>query len=307
MRIECRSHAKINWTLEVLGQRPDGYHEIRTVLQTIALHDLLVLEKTHEQIEIICNSPSVPVDERNLVHRAAMLLRQAKGVQAGARINIVKRIPVGGGLGGGSSNAAAALLGLQELWQVRLAPSHLIELGAAIGSDVPCFFYGGTVLGVGRGAEVYPLPDIWTPHLLLVTPAIEVSTREIYAEASRRPELTSVGHLANIPDCCSVVYGSSGLWLNSGGSVTWLQEARNDLEAVVATRYPEIGRIRERLKQLGAATVRMSGSGSTVFAVFEHLKAVESATSELSGEPWQVIRTQTLSRDQYWNALMEKG
>jgi 4-diphosphocytidyl-2-C-methyl-D-erythritol kinase len=305
MRIECRSYAKINWTLEVLGQRADGYHEVRTVLQTVALHDLLSFERTDERIEITCDEPSVPVDEQNLVYRAAARLQQMTGIRSGVRVSITKRIPVGGGLGGGSSNAAVALLALQRLWQVPLSPGDLIEMGAAIGSDVPFYFYGGTVIGLGRGSEVYPLPDVSAQHILLVTPPIHVSTREAYAAVSHG-QLTSQILQANIAHCCKAVFRACGPLMTPVGRFDWNEEIRNDLEAVIVAKYPEIGRIIERLRQLGARVVRMSGSGSTVFATFESGERLEKAEPDLAGEPWRVVRTRAVGREEYGERLINE-
>ncbi|MBI3951975.1 MAG: 4-(cytidine 5'-diphospho)-2-C-methyl-D-erythritol kinase [Acidobacteria bacterium] len=306
MRIECRAYAKINWTLEVLGRRTDGYHEVRTVLQTVALHDLLRFERTDECIEITCDNPSVPVDEQNLVYRAAARLRQVKDVRAGVRAHIAKRIPVAGGLGGGSSNAAVALLTLQKLWKVPLSPKELIALGATIGSDVPFFFYGGTAIGLGRGSEVYPLRDYGAQDLLLVTPHIQVSTGEAYAAVSQQLQLTSRGLPGNIPDCCAAVFRAYGPLTKKVDAFAWHEEAGNDLEAVIVTKYLEMGRIIERLRQLGAKAVRMSGSGSTVFAAFESREAIERAESNVADEPWQVVRTRTVGREEYWEQLIRE-
>jgi 4-diphosphocytidyl-2-C-methyl-D-erythritol kinase len=300
MKLRCRSYAKINWTLEVLGLRPDGYHELRTILQTIDLHDELLFERTESGIEIISNEPALPLDEGNLVYRAADLLRQSKRIHAGVRAHINKRIPMGGGLGGGSSNAAMTLLALQQLWQTPLQAEELIELGATIGSDVPCFFYGGTVVGLGRGAEVYPLPDCIRPHLLLVVPPIHVATRDAYAALRQR--LTTQSHLAKIADCCAAVLRTYQPWSTSSGEFGWKDAGANDLEPVVVALYPEISRMLQQIDELGATLVRMSGSGSTVFAVFDSEEIANHAQAELAKTPWRVIRTRTVGRDEYWES-----
>ncbi len=168
MTFTLPSFAKINWTLEVLGRRADGYHELRTLLQTISLCDELRFTSRSCGIEITCDVPDVPCDETNLAHRAATLLNASTGIHRGVLIEITKRIPVAGGLGGGSSNAAVTLIALQRLWNLHLTPRDLFALGSQLGADVPCFFLGGTCLGIGRGDEVYPLADIQAEHLLLV-------------------------------------------------------------------------------------------------------------------------------------------
>lgn len=306
MNIECRSYAKINWTLEVLGLRPDGYHELRTILQTINLYDLISFETTDGVIEVKCGDPSVPEDERNLVYRAAVLFRQQTGVRSGVRVKLTKRIPVAAGLGGGSSNAAVALLALQRLWQVPLSPGERLQLGAAVGADVPFFFYGGTAVGVGRGSEVYPLPDVMAPHLLLVTPPIAISTSEVYRAVRERPELTSQSLGANIPGCCAVVYRAYEPPVDPAKTLAGDEQAGNDLEPVVVNRHPAIRQIVERLNQLGAIGARMSGSGATVWARFESREALERAAANLAGEPWRVVPTRAVGRQEYWETLMSQ-
>src|SRR5258706_4073077 len=157
--IKIKSYAKINWTLDVLFKREDGYHELRTIYQTVSLHDDLRLSEPNGAIEIICEDQRVPCDETNLAFKAALMLREATGSSKGARIEIEKRIPVAAGLGGGSSNAAATLLALIKLWQIEIEDGELIKLAASLGSDVPFFLIGGTALGAGRGEEVYPIEE----------------------------------------------------------------------------------------------------------------------------------------------------
>src|SRR4051794_30813583 len=150
MAFELPSFAKINWTLRVLGKRDDGYHELYTVFQTVSLHDTLEFEESDE-VTLTCDEGAVPTDERNLVLRAAAALRERSGCSTGARINLSKRIPAPGGLGGGSSNAAVALVGLRRLWGLRASDADLHQILASIGSDVPFFLHGGTAVGTGRG------------------------------------------------------------------------------------------------------------------------------------------------------------
>ncbi|MFZ4794631.1 MAG: 4-(cytidine 5'-diphospho)-2-C-methyl-D-erythritol kinase, partial [Blastocatellia bacterium] len=191
------SRAKINWTLEVLGKRPDGYHELRTLLQTVDLADTLTLTPVDSGISIGCDHPEVPLDERNLVHRAARLLLEHTGIERGVRIEITKRIPTAAGLGGGSSNAAVTLLALCQLWDLDLKLSELVTLGSRIGADVPFFFFGGTCLGVGRGDEVYPVGEITADFMLLVNGGILVPSGDVYANLP--PHLTSSSGWASRP------------------------------------------------------------------------------------------------------------
>jgi len=160
MSLTLPSYAKINWTLEILGKRPDGYHELRTFLQTIDIADDLVFTPIDRGIEVICDHPDVPCGETNLAYRAAKSLSDFAKIDRGARIAINKRIPTAAGLGGGSSNAAVTLLALRKLWNIDLTPRDLMRLGSELGADVPFFFIGVTCLGIGRGDEVYPIKDL---------------------------------------------------------------------------------------------------------------------------------------------------
>ncbi|MEO6724957.1 MAG: 4-(cytidine 5'-diphospho)-2-C-methyl-D-erythritol kinase [Blastocatellia bacterium] len=290
MKLTLPSFAKINWTLEILGKRSDGYHELRTLLQIISVADELIFERTEQGIEIICDHPDVPSDETNLVHRAARLLGDFAGIEHGVRVTIRKRVPTAAGLGGGSSNAAVTLIALQKLWQVKLSPRDLFSLGAKLGADVPFFFLGGTCLGVGRGDEVYPLADIKADNLLLVNAGIAVSTREVYANLSAR--LTNPEAIPKMPTSFVAAYETI---------TTHDEQIRlhNDLEIPVLSRHPLLGEIKERLKRAGASGVLMSGSGSTVFAIFDNDQARTSAQRELSQHDWWCAPARTLSRDEY--------
>ncbi|HVF45648.1 MAG TPA: 4-(cytidine 5'-diphospho)-2-C-methyl-D-erythritol kinase, partial [Pyrinomonadaceae bacterium] len=169
--IKLPAFAKINLGLKVLGRRADGYHEIRTVFQTISLHDRLTFETTADgRLELACTDPSIPADETNLVMRAAAALRERYGAGRGARVTLEKRVPAGGGLGGGSSDAAATLIALSHLWDLKADAGGLSELGARLGADVPFFLTGGTALGTGTGTRVVPLEDAPERHLVVVTP-----------------------------------------------------------------------------------------------------------------------------------------
>jgi 4-diphosphocytidyl-2-C-methyl-D-erythritol kinase len=290
MKLILPSFAKINWTLEILGKRPDGYHELRTLLQTVSVADELSFELKEQGIEIICDHPDVPCDETNLVHRAARLLGEFAGIQKGVRVTIQKRIPTAAGLGGGSSNAAVTLMALQKLWGVKLPPRELFEMGAKLGADVPFFFLGGTALGVGRGDEVYPVADIKAEYLLLVNAGILVPTREVYANLP--PRLTNPGAVTKMPTSFETVYASS----TTPDEQIRLQ---NDLEIPVLARHPLLGELKEQLKRAGANGVLMSGSGSTIFAIFDSEAACANAQRELSQNGWWCAPARTLGRDEY--------
>jgi 4-diphosphocytidyl-2-C-methyl-D-erythritol kinase len=287
-----RSYAKINWTLDVLFKREDGYHEIRTIYQTVSLHDRLRLTKNTGSIEIACDNKHVPCDETNLAHRAATLLRQATGAVCGARIEIEKRIPVAGGLGGGSSNAAMVLIGLRRLWEVEIEESDLIEIAARLGSDVPFFLMGGTALGIGRGEEVYPLEEVRCPHMLLANPGISVSTAAAYQNLSR---LTRQNPARIIPLSLIAAKGICELPL----------AARNDLEEVVPAAHPEIAHLKHRLEELEACKAVMSGSGATVAAIFDNEEASGKAREALRASGLWAECARAIDRERYRNTLFE--
>lgn len=298
MKLTLPSFAKINWTLEILGKRPDGYHELRTLLQTVSVADELVFESAEQGIEIICDHPEVPCDETNLVHRAARLLGDFAGINKGVRVTIHKRIPTAAGLGGGSSNAAVTLLALQQLWNIKPSPRELLELGAQLGADVPFFFLGGTCLGVGRGDEVYPLADIRAEFMLLVNAGILVPTREVYINLPDR--LTNPGAVTKMPTSFETVYANT----TSSDEQIRLQ---NDLEIPVLSRHRLLGEVKERLKRAGANGALMSGSGSTIFAIFETEAARENARRELSRNGWWCAAARTLSREEYKAVYRQVG
>jgi len=288
------SFAKINLTLRVRGRRADGYHEIETVLQTVTLRDRLTFRALDSQdIELACDAPDIPADETNLVHRAAVALRERFRVRRGARVLIEKRIPAGGGLGGGSSNAAVALVALARLWEIETDAGELSALGASLGSDVPFFLSGGTALGAGRGERISPLPDAPPAHLLVVSPPVKVPTAEAYKLLSA-PALTKIGAAVNF-------YVS-----REGADFTRpLREAlTNDFEPAVFRHFPEIERARGALIRAGAQAAMLSGSGSSVFGIFDSRERAESAQEILRGEPaGRVFACETLTRDRYREAF----
>ncbi len=293
MKLTLPSFAKINWTLEILGQRPDGYHELRTLLQTVSVADELIFESIEQGIEISCDHPDVPGDETNLVHKAARLFGEFTGCGKGVRITINKRLPVAAGIGGGSSNAAVTLLALQKLWDIELAPRDLFSLGAKLGADVPFFFIGGTCLGVGRGDEIYPLADVNAEFLLLVNAGIAVPTREVYANLP--PELTKDKAVAKMPLSFEAAYAAT----TTPGPIRLC----NDLEIPVFARHPLLDQIKDWLVKAGASGVLMSGSGSTIFAIFESDKARSEAQADLSKHGWWCETARTLGRAEYQRLL----
>jgi 4-diphosphocytidyl-2-C-methyl-D-erythritol kinase len=290
--IQLKSFAKINWTLDVLFRRDDGYHELRTIYQTVSLHDEVSLNETNAQIEIVCDDSRVPCDETNLAFRAAAALREATNTAKGARIEIQKRIPVAAGLGGGSSNAAATLLALVKLWKLEIDESELFQIAATLGSDVPFFLIGGTALGVGRGEEVYPVEQVHCEHIVLVNPGFPVSTRDAYGKLSR---LTTPEAAFIIPFTLLAAKGIRELPL----------VARNDLEGPVLAAHPEISEVKRGLLSLGAKHALMSGSGATVFGVFDNLQAAEQSETEMRAAGYWAERVRTVDRHEYHATIFQ--
>lgn len=257
LSIEAR--AKINLGLEVIGKRPDGYHEIRSLMQSIALADRLDFSLAPPgRLTLRCPGSDLPVDEGNLVLRAARLLRDRTGADAGARIVLRKRVPIGAGLGGGSSDAAATLAALNRLWRLRLSMAELEELGSELGADVPFCIRGGTQLAEGRGERLTRLPALPRLAVLIVFPSLPIPTASVYRD--RRLALTPGGPLLRLPYCDMTT---------RRGVVDCITKLRNDLEPVVVMRHPRVGRIKREIGALVPAVVRVSGSGSSLFVLGE--------------------------------------
>lgn len=287
--------AKINWTLRVLGRRADGYHELETIFQTVTLHDNLTFEPTSDnQITLICDDPEIPIDRRNLIVRAAESLRSRCGITIGASVRLEKRIPSPGGLGGGSSDAAVALLGLSYMSGHKLTRLELEEIGVSLGADVPFFFTGGTALGTGLGTQITPLPDAPEADLLIVSPNVEVSTADAY-KALNSPALTKVRG--------DTILSSSRLRADFSDSL--YGTLRNDFEDVIFGLHPEIMRAREVLTRLGARNALLAGSGASVFGVFDNVEAQSRAAEAMQSEDWRVFKCATLSRARYLKELGE--
>ena len=286
------SFAKVNLYLRVLGRRDDGYHELCTVFQTVSLHDSITFAEAAD-LSLSWNQNEVAVSDDNLIIRAANALKRSFKVSKGARINLVKAIPAPGGLGGGSSNAAIALLGLSKLWQLKAGRQDLEEIAAAIGSDVPFFLHGGTSLGTSRGEQVEELPDLSTGPMLIVTPNLAISTPDAFYRLSA-PNLTKQALNRNLSVC-----------RDEARSPDLLHTAlKNDLEPSVFDAYPEVGRVKERLLALGANNAVMSGSGASVFAIFDKEETRQAALKALDNEVnWRKFAVAAISRTEYREAL----
>ena len=279
--VRTRACAKINVTLRLLGIRDDGYHELRTTFQSLALHDTLTFTRQAGPFVLESDDEGCPLDESNLVWRAAARLWRASGRRSrlhGIRAHITKRIPMQAGLGGGSSDAAAALRALAVLWGLQLPPARLVTIARELGADVPFFLEGGTVLGVERGDLLFPLLDAPGAWVVVAVPDFGVSTRDAYAWWDE--EFTTRRSRA-------------------GRSAVAEDEATNDLQAPVEARYPRISRLVSRLRAAGASRAAMSGSGSAVFGLFATRAAAELAAANLSGRKVTLHVTRTLSRREF--------
>ena len=286
--VSVRAHAKINLDLRVLGPRPDGYHELRTVFQSIALHDVIECVPREGPLAIECETAGVPLDASNLVWRAADALWRALRKPGRARdvvIRLQKNIPLQAGLGGGSADAAAALMALGRLWKVPVRPAQLTDVAATLGADVPFFLSGGTALGLGRGDEVYPLADLHRHWIVLLVPGFGVSTADAYNWYDSERDLSrgSAREAQYVP----------GPWPSRAAQMI------NDLEAPIARHHPEIDQMRTALRRAGALAAAMSGSGSAVFGLFQKRADALTAVEGLKGLGWRVLLTESLDRGEY--------
>ena len=278
-----RANAKINLFLEVLDQRPDGYHNIETVFQSIDLHDIITLRETAlGVVEIKCDDPRVPLDSSNLAYRAAELLSEESGKHRGVEIHILKRIPVGAGLAGGSTDAAAALVGLNELWGLGYGVEHLLRLGGRLGADVPFCIVGGTALGRGRGDELIELASFSGIPVVIANPGFQVSTAWAYGSL-KDLGLTRVRKSGNI-----LVRKMQQRDVSAVGKKLF-----NIFESVVLEEYPPVRRIKEEFMRAGASGALMTGSGPTVFALVLDVPSARHICQQTSGLADFCIVTQT--------------
>lgn len=276
--ITVRAPAKINLSLHVIGVRADGYHELRTIFQSIALHDLLRIRVRRGPFVLRCDDPGCPGDRTNLVWRAAEVVSTTAGrgdTPSGVEIKLTKRVPMQAGLGGGSADGAAALRGLASVW--RVDPGELPAMARLLGADVPYFLEGGTALGLERGDLVYPLADQPSEWVVLVLPPFGISTVQAYEWWD---EAAGSGQRVNAPP--------------------WHDRSVNDLEPAVARRHPEIVRYICALERAGASRAAMSGSGSSVFGLFSSRAAAERARRTIGAESGtRTMLTRTINRTTY--------
>jgi 4-diphosphocytidyl-2-C-methyl-D-erythritol kinase len=348
MSIAVRSFAKINLGLKIGPRRADGFHELRTIYQTLALHDVVRVDvQPGSGIEIRCDDPRVPLDASNTCYKVAerVLAVVPRGLKppemrdsldAGLKarstkvvIQIDKRLPVQGGLGAASSNGIATMLGLEHALGITLADEEKLRIAAEVGSDLPLFLVGGTVLGVGRGEQVYPLEDLPAMHLVVVTPAVGVSTPAAFARwdelIAREAELTGAGTAGTINE-----FGQGGVARLSESVISQVASAsepasgvpaiggdraetplldlvragiENDFERVVFPEYPDLREVKRVLERGGARYASLSGSGSTLYGVFALGDEAQKAAARMSAAGHAAVATTTLTRDRYWEQL----
>src|SRR5580658_4674049 len=281
--------AKINLHLQVLGRRPDGYHELRTIFQAISLHDTLELSLSRRPgITLEIDDPNLPAGPENLVHRAIAAIGSAIGFRGGVQAQLEKRIPVARGLGGGSSDAASAIIGMLRLTKTKMPLRQVVEIAAGLGADVPFFLFGGRALAVNRGDEIYPLPNGPRQTIVVVSPRdIGVSTKDAFqwisADLTKRPEPPKIWGF------CALCWSRQGAGLS------------NDFEGPVFHRHPRLEEIRDGLLKRGAADAALAGSGSAVFGIFRNPARARRAARAFPED--SVFVVETLSREDYGRAL----
>lgn len=282
--VSLRPFAKVNLMLRVGGRQPDGYHDVRTLLQAIGIFDTLTFTARRGPFALQSRTPGLATDQTNIVWRAAAALWRTggrTGEPRDAHVKLDKSIPMAAGLGGGSADAAAALVGLNQLWEMRCPPHELVRIGRELGADVPFFLQGGTALGAGRGDEIYPVDDIARFGVVVVKPSFGISTADAYAWldadraagaiTARDPRVLDVG------------------WTGHPIAIS------NDLEAPVTRRHPAIEEMIAACLREGAVAAAMTGSGSAVFGLFRESVAVKAAR-RLQRPDWLILLTRTLSR-----------
>jgi 4-diphosphocytidyl-2-C-methyl-D-erythritol kinase len=335
MVVTVRSFAKINLGLGIGVLRGDAFHELRTVYQTIALHDVIrVSVGRGSGIEIRCEDPRVPKDSSNTCYRIVELAMVALKARGRVVVEIEKRLPVQGGLGGASGNAVAALLALERALKKQLPGAERLRIAAEVGSDLPLFLVGGTVLGVGRGEEVFPLPDLPAIACVVATPAIGVSTPKAFADwdllAAHGPRLTKLT-LPAASDRMGVFGRALSAWLGclsqgkhrSGKILSGVPVSKgrgraetplldlvrtgieNDFEQVVFPKYPELREVKRLLERAGAVYASLSGSGSATYGLFASREVAEKAAARLRKDGVPATATTTLTRPQYWKKIFD--
>jgi 4-diphosphocytidyl-2-C-methyl-D-erythritol kinase len=332
MSTSLHSLAKINLGLKIGPRRLDGFHELRTIYQTIALYDVVRVEAlAGSGIEIQCTEPAVPLGESNVCYKVAERVMQAAKARGRVVIHIEKQLPVQGGMGAASSNAVATMLALERELDLKLTPDDKLRIAADVGSDLPLFLIGGTVLGVGRGEEVYALEDLPSLPLVVVTPPLGVSTPAAFARwdllSARETELTPSPTPGTINRFSNAVFR----WLSP--SLPWQSSAagepatgvpagsgdraetllldlvragiENDFERVVFPEYPELYEAKRVLQREGAGYASLSGSGSTLYGLFTSAEEAQRAAQRMRKAGHAAIAATTVTRHRYWELLFQ--
>ncbi len=273
--------AKINLAIDVLRKRTDGYHDVVMIMQTVALYDTLTLKSTKDEIKLSSNSCSIPLDNTNIVYKAAEYLKYKYGVKNGAYIHIEKNIPVAAGLAGGSTDAAAALRLLNKAWDLRLTKAELMDAGRKLGADVPFCIQGGTALAEGLGDKLTPIKSMPDCYILLAKPSVSLSTKEVYQslileEIKTRPDIKAMLSAINAGDLQKVS-----------------ENLCNVLEASSIKMCPEVDAIKKKLLEYGAMGSLMSGSGPTVYGVFDNMPAAYNAYDNIKSMVREIFVVKT--------------
>lgn len=282
-RAVARSYAKINLTLDVLGRRADGYHDVEMIMQTVSLFDLIIIDKTYSNIVINTNLKYLPNNDKNIAYKAAKLFLEKTGERGGVRIMIHKNIPVAAGLAGGSGNGAAVLCAMNKLFNAGFSIEELCEMGAQLGADVPYCIVGGTQLASGIGEVLKPLPDMKKSTILIVKPPINVSTGTVYEQIDNAPIETR-------PDTEKIIGA-----LMSGDIKAVAENMCNVMESVTETMYPVIGGIKKKMLLNGASGAVMSGSGPSVFGIFEDENKAKLSHDSFAHQYRDVFLVKTLN------------
>lgn len=267
--IKRKAYAKVNLGLDVVRKREDGYHEVKMVMQTIGIHDVLSFQKQEAGITLDIDRVELPKDGNNLIYRTAKLIMEEYSLKEGIKIQLKKNIPIAAGLAGGSTDAAAVFKGMNELFQLGMTPERMAELGVKIGADVPYCLMGGTALAEGIGEKLTPLPAAPTAILLVAKPDISVSTKHVYESLNAREIIFH-------PDIDGMVKAVSRHDLEG-----IIDRMKNVLESVTAQEYPIIDQLKDFMKEQGAEQAIMSGSGPTVFGIFDSQEKAAKAFLEL--------------------------
>lgn len=281
-----KAHAKINLSLDVVGKRPDGYHLLKMIMQSIELADDISVDLAGETIELTCNLPYVPVTEKNIAFKAARAFLKETGLRSGVRIHIEKRIPVAAGLAGGSTDAGAVLLALNELTGFPLSSYRLQEVGLSLGADVPFTMTGGTALCEGVGEIITPLPDFSGHRILLVKPPFGVSTRQVFGDL----QIDRIHRHPHTEELTTAI--------GNGDPRAVAANLGNVLENVTLSRHPVLRQIKAELLRRGALGSLMSGSGPTIFGIFADDTAARQASDYFARRYRETVLTRTLGRSE---------